>query len=230
MGSQPTGQTLVAERSSSQARVATVVATDSRPVARAGLAAVLDGAPGVELVATVDPRHVQKALAEHLPAVLLVSVPGTDPDPFRVVVEAREHHPTLHTLLLTDAASVVDVQAGVAAGVDSFLLSSAGPDELIDGIVTTARGERALSPELAMHLASAWRDTSSSRGKSDHLTARELEVLAQLAEGLTNQQIGEALDMSTRTVKTHVQSLLTKLDAPDRTAAVARAFRQGLVR
>jgi DNA-binding NarL/FixJ family response regulator len=228
--SQRMGQTLVAERPQSHARIATVVATDSRPIARAGLAAVLEGSPGVLLAAIVDPRHAQKALAEHLPSVLLVSVPGTDTDPFRVVVEARQHHPTIHTLLLTDAASVVDVQTGVAAGVDSFLLSSAGPDELVEGIVTTARGERALSPELAMHLASAWRDTSSSRGRGDHLTARELEVLAQLAEGLTNQQIGEELDMSTRTVKTHVQSLLTKLDAADRTAAVARAFRQGLVR
>lgn len=214
----------------SSTRIATVVATDERPIVRAGLTVALGEQEGIQLEATCRPAEAITAVEQHLPAVLLVSVAGHDRDPFQVVATAKALHPALRVLVLTDAASVADLREGVAAGADSFLLSSTPVEEIADAVIATALGDRVVSPDVAMQLATAWHEDPSSSTSAASLSPRELQVLALLAEGLTNQQIGEQLDLSARTVKTHVQNLLTKLDAPDRTGAVARAFRLGLIR
>lgn len=211
-------------------RRATVVATDPRPVFRAGLLAVLGGSEDVALEAVCAPDEVVEAIDEHLPAVLVVSISGNESDPFQIVATAKALHPALHVMVVTDATSVVDLREGVTAGADSFLLSDSTPEELAAGVVATARGDRAVSPAVAMQLASAWHEDPRARSAQQHLTPRELEVVTRLADGMTNQQIGEALGLSARTIKTHVQNVLGKLDAPDRTGAVAKAFRLGLIR
>lgn len=213
-----------------QTRRATVVATDPRPVVRAGLRAVLAGSDEVSLDAVCAPDQVLDAIEQHLPAVLVVSISGTEDDPFQVVATAKALHPAMTVMVVTDATSVVDLREGVTAGADSFLLSDSTPDELASGVLATARGERAVSPAVAMQLASAWHEDPRTRSSAQHLTPRELEVVTRLADGMTNQQIGDALGLSARTVKTHVQNVLGKLDAPDRTGAVAKAFRLGLIR
>ena len=213
-----------------QTRRATVVATDPRPVVRAGLRAVLAGADDVALDAVCPPDEVLDAIETHLPAVLVVSISGAESDPFQVVATAKALHPAMTVLVVTDATSVVDLREGVTAGADSFLLSDSTAEELAAGVLATARGERAVSPAVAMQLASAWHEDPRARSSAQHLTPRELEVVTHLADGMTNQQIGDALGLSARTVKTHVQNVLGKLDAPDRTGAVAKAFRQGLIR
>lgn len=213
-----------------QTRRATVVATDPRPIVRAGLRAVLGAADDVALDAVCATDEVLDAIEQHLPAVLVVSINGTESDPFRVVATATALHPGMAVMVVTDATSVVDLREGVTAGADSFLLSDSTAEELAAGVLATARGERAVSPAVAMQLASAWHEDPRARSATQHLTPRELEVVTRLADGMTNQQIGEALGLSARTVKTHVQNILGKLEAPDRTGAVARAFRLGLIR
>ena len=216
--------------SGTQTRRATVVATDPRPIVRAGLRAVLGTADDVSLEAVCAPDDVLAAIEEHLPAVLVVSINGSEADPFQVVATAKALHPAMTVMVVTDATSVVDLREGVTAGADSFLLSDSTAEELAAGVVATARGDRAVSPAVAMQLASAWHEDPRARSAAQHLTPRELEVVTRLADGMTNQQIGEVLGLSARTVKTHVQNVLGKLDAPDRTGAVAKAFRLGLIR
>lgn len=213
-----------------QTRRATVVACDPRPMVRAGLQAVLRQGDEVALEAVCAPEDVLEAIERHIPSVLVVSISGTESDPFQVVATAKALHPAMTVMVITDATSVVDLREGVTAGADSFLLSDSTPDELASGVVATARGERAVSPAVAMQLASAWHEDPRARTSAQTLTPRELEVVTRLADGMTNQQIGEALGLSARTVKTHVQNVLGKLDAPDRTGAVAKAFRMGLIR
>jgi DNA-binding NarL/FixJ family response regulator len=217
-------------RANAPTRVATVVATDERPLVRAGISAALDAQTDVQLEAVCRPAEAVPAIEEHLPAVLLVSIAAQDQDPFHVVATTKALHPALRVLVVTDAASVADLREGVAAGADSFVLSTIPIDELAQAVVATARGDRVVSPQVAMQLATAWHDDPSSAASTSTLSPRELQVLQLLAEGMTNQQIGEELGLSARTVKTHVQNLLAKLDAPDRTGAVARAFRLGLIR
>ncbi|MFA9444285.1 LuxR C-terminal-related transcriptional regulator [Egicoccus sp. AB-alg6-2] len=204
----------------------TILVCDARPVFRAGLRTLLAeqevaGECGVD------------AVVEHLqllrPTILVAGLRDDDPETFRVVATAKALHEHLRVLVVADGATVIDLREAVIAGVDSFLLTSASADELRDAVARTAAGERIISPSIAMQLAGSWRQEPRESGASA-LTPRELEVLQLLAEGLTNQQVGLRLGLSARTVKTHVQNLLVKLDVPDRTGAVARAFRLGLIR
>jgi DNA-binding NarL/FixJ family response regulator len=205
----------------------TVVVADARPVLRAGLRAVLGDDVDVRAECGFDDA-VDRVTRES-PDVLVVGLRDDDPETFRVVATTKAVHDELTTLVIADGATVIDLREAVIAGVDSFLLSTVTVEELRDAVVRTARGERIVSPAIAMQLAGSWRQDSSESGASA-LTSREIEVLQLLAEGLTNQQVGSRLGLSARTVKTHVQNLLGKLDVPDRTGAVARAFRLGLIR
>ncbi|MEX1178506.1 MAG: response regulator transcription factor [Nitriliruptor sp.] len=206
----------------------TVLVADSRPVVRAGLAAILGGAD-VALSGECGLEETVERVTAEQPDVLVVGLREDDPETFRVVATAKAIHDDLHALVVADGATVIDLREAVIAGVDSFLLSTVAAEDLRDAVERTARGERIVSPSIAMQLAGSWRQEPRESGASA-LTARELEVLQLLAEGLTNQQVGTRLGLSARTVKTHVQNLLVKLDVPDRTGAVARAFRLGLIR
>lgn len=227
--SEAAGRPAETARATPATRVATVVATDDRPLVRAGLAAVLAGRDGITVETVCRPTEAVTAVEEYLPAVLVVSVAAQDPDPFQVVATAKALHPALHVLVITEAASVADLREGVAAGADSFVLATMELDEIADAVVATARGDRVVSPEVALQLATAWHDDPQTASPTA-LSPRELQVLTLLAEGMTNQEIGHELGLSARTVKTHVQNLLGKLDAPDRTGAVARGFRLGIIR
>lgn len=225
------GTTKTASSTPANRRTATttIVVADDRPVVRLGLHASAAGAEACEVKAAASISKVVEAVQAERPSLLVLAVRENDPDPFRAVAAARALHPSMKVLAIVDAASVVDLREAVVAGVDSLLLSSAGIDEIRRACAATAAGERVVSPEVAMQLAGSWRP-DQDRAQPASLTARELEVLQLLAEGLTNQQIGDRLTVSPRTIKTHVQNLLSKLETPDRTGAVARGFRLGLIR
>ena len=179
----------------------TVLVADGRPVVRAGLGAVL-GDEAIELLGDCALEETVERVTAERPQVLVVGLRDDDPETFRVVATAKAVHDELHALVVADGATVIDLREAVIAGVDSFLLSSVTAEELRDAVTRTARGERIVSPSIAMQLA-----------------------------GRQRRRTGLArLGLSARTVKTHVQNLLVKLDVPDRTGAVARAFRLGLIR
>ena len=234
----PSDATLDTSRSTSDAtssdgrgartEVATVVVADARPTVRAGLRAILSG-DDFDVVADAAFGDAVDQVTSTGPQVLVVGLRDDDPETFRIVATAKAVRDDLTAVVVADGATVIDLREAVIAGVDSFLLSTATADELRDAVTRTAKGERIVSPSIAMQLAGSWRQDAPDRGAAA-LTSRELEVLQLLAEGLTNQQVGQRLGLSARTVKTHVQNLLVKLDVPDRTGAVARAFRLGLIR
>jgi DNA-binding NarL/FixJ family response regulator len=202
------------------------VVCDARPVVRAGLERVLED---LGEVTVADLPEVGDAIGSTVPSVLVAGLRIDDTETFQAIATATTATPTLRVLVVADGATVIDLREAVLAGVDSFLLASAPTGEVRDAAVATARGDRVISASIAMQLAGSWRSEPRDSGASA-LTARELEVLQLLAEGLTNDRIGERIGLTSRTVKTHVQNLLTKLDASDRTGAVARGFRLGLIR
>ena len=207
----------------------TILVTDSRPLVRAGLVSVLTAGDGLTCLGEVGLDEAVERIAQDPPDVLVSGLRDDDPQTFRVVAAAKAQHEDLRAMVVADSVTVIDLREAVIAGVDSFLLSTSQPEELREGVVQTAQGERVVSPTIAMQLAGAWRNEPTDASASA-LTPREIEVLQLLAEGLTNQQVGSRLGLSARTIKTHVQNLLVKLDVPDRTGAVARAFRLGLIR
>jgi DNA-binding NarL/FixJ family response regulator len=129
------------------------------------------------------------------------------------------------------------VYEALKAGASGFLLKDAPPGELINGVRTVAAGESLVAPavtrKLIGHFAERLRPTDTARPAReqvrDTLTRRELEVLEQIAAGLSNAEIAEKLSITVETVKTYVSRILTKLDLRDRVQAVVLAYRVGLV-
>ncbi|TYB47951.1 response regulator [Actinomadura chibensis] len=203
-----------------------VTIVDDHPVVRAGLRALLGGEPGIEVVAeAADGAEAVRRVGLVPTDVVLMDLQlggGIDgveatrrilalPDPPRVLV-------------LTTYDSDADVSRAIAAGAAGYLLKAGPPDELFQGIRTAARGETALSPEVATRLADRLREPAPA------LSPREIEILELLAEGLSNQRIARRLLISEATVKTHLVHIFAKLGVGTRTAAVAAAVERRLIR
>lgn len=209
-----------------EARTRTAVVAASRPLLQAGLETAVRGA-GLTVRGTATPESLVMTVADSRPDLVVVAISDDGGDPFSEIARITTVHPDCSVLAITEAASIIELREAIVAGVQSLLLASCTLDELHDAITQTAAGSRVLAPEVALQLAGSW-SAEPANGESQ-LTARELQVLQWLAEGLTNASIAEELDLSPRTVKTHVQNLLVKLDARDRTGAVAQGFRRGLI-
>jgi DNA-binding NarL/FixJ family response regulator len=203
----------------------TLVVADDRPVLRTGLAGMLAPYP---VAAQLPLEGIAEALADLDADVLVVGVRDDDPTTFAAVASVTTRQPDLAVVAVADSATVIELREAVIAGIGSFLLTSATPDELRDAVRRTYAGERVVAQSIAMQLAGSWRPSEATSAAAD-ITRQEREVLRLAADGLTNDAIAEELGIGARTVKTRMQSLLTKLDVPDRTAAVARAFRLGLI-
>ena len=202
------------------------VVAASRPLLQAGIETMVAGA-GLTVVGTTIPDELVMAVADLRPDVVVVAITDDAGDPFTEIARITTVHPDCNVLAITEAASIIELREAIVAGVQSLLLADCTREELRDAIRQTAGGTRVLAPDVAMQLAGSW--TAEPAGGESQLTARELQVLQWLAEGMTNAAIAEELDLSPRTVKTHVQNLLVKLDARDRTGAVAQGFRRGLI-
>ena len=202
-----------------------ILVADDRPVVRAGLVALLHPFTVVDAVAMAD---LVDARLDTDAQLLVAGVRDDQPAAFQAIAKATKRNPELLVLVVANSASVIELREAVIAGVDSFLLMGVGTQELHQAVRQTAAGERVIAPSIAMQLASSWSSEPSRTGAAA-VTERELEVLRLVAEGLTNDQISDRLELPSRTVKTHVQNVLAKLEVPDRTAAVARALRLGLI-
>lgn len=212
--------------STSEGRTRTAVVAASRPLLKAGLEAAV-GSAGLEIHGMATPETLVTTVADTKPDLVVVAITDDGGDPFTEIARITTVHQDCSVLAITEAASIIELREAIVAGVQSLLLADCTMDELRNAISETAQGNRVLAPEVAMQLAGSW--TAEPANAEAQLTARELQVLQWLAEGLTNASIAEELDLSARTIKTHVQNLLVKLDARDRTGAVAQGFRRGLI-
>ena len=203
----------------------TVLIADDHPVVRQGLRVLLslhsdievvgeasDGAEAVELAAAVTPDVV----------LLDLKLPGLDG--LGVLAELRDAGLPARVLVLTSVADPASVTVAMRAGAAGFLYKDVDPDALVRAVRSVHDGHTVLAPEAAGTLVQS-RVRSAALGGLDALTAREREVLAQIAEGRSNREIARLLHMSEKTVKTHVSSVLAKLGVADRTQAALYAVR-----
>jgi DNA-binding NarL/FixJ family response regulator len=205
------------------------------PVMRAGLEALVAKSASVAIVATTAGDALADDIETHEPQVVLLAVePGNDPSPnvaSRIALSPDAVARTPAFVLLADAPTATWAADALRAGARSVLPRDATPDEIIAALEAAAVGLVTLPVELAADFVSATRGpTARSAGPpTQPLTRREVEVLGMLAEGLANKNIAARLGISEHTVKTHVASILTKLDAFSRAEAVAIGARQGLI-
>ncbi len=200
---------------------------EDHPLARQGLVQLLETTD--DIVVTMQATDGDETLAflqgEEIPDVILLDLrmPGTDG--LEVTRQIAEHNPEVGVVILTATDDTRAVTRAVRAGAKGYVLKTAGGDEVIETVRMVARGHVVID-------ARAWRALSDEeeRGHGDQvLSERELQVLQEMASGRTNRQIGQRLGISHETVKTHVERILKRLEASDRTEAVVKAIRAGII-
>lgn len=203
-----------------------VLLVDDHPVVRAGLRALLTTAGSVEVIGEAESGEEAVATtAELRPDVVLMDLQmgeGLDGVAATAALLAKPEPPTV--LILTTYDTDADILRAVEAGAAGYLLKDAAPERLIEAVHAAARGETVLAPVVAQRLM------DRLRSPLPELSGRELEVLEQVAQGLSNQEIARTLFISEATVKSHLVHAFGKLDADSRTGAVAAARRAGLIR
>lgn len=197
---------------------------DDHPVMRAGLANLLSTEPDFQVIAQADDGETAIRLwQEHTPDVCLLDMTMHGLDGVETLKRLRTIAPQARVLMLTSSDSAEDVARALAAGANGYLTKSVRHSELFIAIRQVHAGGRPVSE----HAINDARPVRQVAGVS--LTPREIEVVAFMREGFTNNEIGRLLGISTHTAKAHVAGVIEKLGAGDRTQAVARAFDLGLL-
>ncbi|GAA2287143.1 response regulator transcription factor [Actinomadura sp. NPDC048955] len=204
-----------------------ILLVDDHPVVRSGIRAMLADQPGFALVgeAATGLEGVEEARRLSPDVVLMDLQLGAGmhgSEATRQITAAGADAPRVLVLTTFDTDS--DILAAIEAGATGYLLKDAPPDRLFTAIRSAAAGDSALAPSVASRLLGRMRSPTAT------LTARELEVLRLVAEGLSNRGISRRLFLSETTIKTHLVHIYAKLGVDSRTAAVAAATRRGLIR
>lgn len=206
-----------------------IMLVDDHPVVRAGLRAVLEPVPDLEIVAEAADADeaIHRAATEQLDVVLMdLRLHGTvagGRDGIVATAEIRALANPPRVLMLTTYASDADILRAVESGATGYLLKDTAPDTLVAGIRSAAAGETVLGPAIAARLL----DRMAAPDQA--LTARELEIVEQLAVGGANKEIAKRLFISEATVKSHLVHIFGKLGVNNRTKVVAVARERGLI-
>ena len=210
-----------------------VVIADDQPLVRTGLRMILRAEKDIEVVGEAsNGAEAVELCAATQPDVVLMDVRMPEVDGIQATQQISEQPNPPRVLVLTTFDLDDVVYDALRAGASGFLLKDAPEDRLTTAIRVVAEGGSLFAPSVTRRLIEefASRTTTEPRPSLDLLTARENEVLCQMAQGLSNSEIGQALFVSENTVKTHVARILMKLDLRDRVQAVVLAYESGLVK
>lgn len=200
-----------------------VLVVDDHPIVRAGIIALVQDHPRMDLVAEAGTGEEAVTLAlTHRPDVILMDLRLPTMSGVEAIQTIRASWPDARVIVLTTYDGDEDIYQALHAGAKAYLLKDASREELLEAVEAVHRGEKHIPPEVGAILA--------GRIAGQDLTPRERDVLHGIVEGRSNKEIGQALSLSEGTVKFHVNNILAKLDVRDRTQAATEAIRRGLVR
>jgi two-component system NarL family response regulator len=196
---------------------------DDHPVVRDGLVAILnEGEPDIEVAGEAsDGKEAVVAWRTLRPTVTIMDLQLPGQSGVEAIKAIRLEDPEARVLVLTTFDGDADIQRALEAGARGYLLKSVRRPILLEAVRAVAAGQRYLPPATAARLVEAM--------GAERLTPREVDVLRLLAQGQRNREIAEALGLAEPTVKIHVNNLLRKLDAKDRTEAAVIALKRGLI-
>lgn len=218
-----------------------VMLVDDQLIVRRGLATIIKYAPGIEVVAeAANGREALERAERTRPDVVLMDLKMPILGGIPAIRELSQRFPDVHVIILTTYDDDELVYDGIRAGAEGYLLKDASSEELLGAIRDVMRGESRLDPKVAAKVLAGFRDlASTSQGERnlasqdlypvEALTDREHDVLQLLAQGLSNSEIASRLYLSEGTVKNYVSEVMDKLQVSNRTQAVIRALRLGLV-
>ena len=213
-----------------------VLLIDDHEMARRGLRAMLSAADWIEVVGEGDSCETGVALVDELdPTMVLLDIRMPGLDGLACLERIKARHPRTAVVMVTLYDDHHYVLEAIRRGASGYLLKDASTAEVIQTLRNVANGQMAVEPQL-LREALALRDEAPSAGESARqraeqyaLTPREHDVLILVADGLTNKEIGGRLSISEDTVKKHVQNIIWKLRAADRTQAAIMGLRLGLL-
>lgn len=210
-----------------------VLVADDQELVRSGFRLILELADGIEVVGeAADGREALRLGKELQPDVVLMDVRMPELDGIEATRRLRQAGVEARVLMLTTFDLDEYVYAAMRAGASGFLLKDAPREQLVAAVHTIARGDALLAPQITRRLIERFINKPPLEQAAPALTAlstRELEVLRPLARGLSNAEIAAELIIGEATAKTHVASILRKLDLRDRVQAVVFAYETGLV-
>jgi len=199
-----------------------ILSVDDHPLLRDGIAAVLESQPDMTLVGQAcNGREAIEDFRRLRPDITLMDLRMPDISGIEAITAIRAEFSNARIIVLTTYAGDAQAAAALRAGAQGYLLKNLVRKELLETIRAVHAGKRRVLPEIATEIAEHVAD--------DVLTDREVQVLRRVAAGKPNKLIAVELDISEGTVKTHMKSILPKLDASDRTHAVMIALKRGIL-
>jgi len=199
-----------------------VLTVDDHPLLREGLATIIASQPDMQLVAEAGSgKDAISLFAQHRPDITLMDLRLTDMNGIDAILSIRADFPDARIIVLTTYLGDVQVLRALKAGAMGYLMKATLRRDLLDTIRAVHSGQRRLPPEVASELA--------QHAMDDALTEREIQVLKLIATGCSNKVVADRLGISEDTVKGHVRSILSKLNASDRTHAVTIALTRGFL-
>ena len=206
-----------------------VLIADDHAVVRAGLRSMVGGTE-IEIVAeAADGNRALQLAIENQPDLVLLDVRMPGSDGIACLARIRAELPDIPVLMFSAYDNPTYIARAVALGAAGYLVKTATREELLTGIRSAAAGESIWTREELRRVTGALSTPRVAVDLEVPLTKRESEVLKQLAQGLSNKEIAQALSISYETVKEHVQHILRKVGVSDRTQAAVWAVRKGLV-
>ncbi|MEO8049280.1 MAG: response regulator transcription factor [Acidobacteriota bacterium] len=199
-----------------------ILCVDDHPLVRKGIAAILANEKDMKLIAEAGSgAEAVAAFREFHPAVTLMDLRMPGMDGIETTKEIRKIDPDAKIIALTSYDGDQEIYRALEAGVRGYILKESVHTEIVRAIRVVHSGKRLMPPEVAERLSEHFPQVA--------LTPREIEVLQHVAKGLGNKEIGVRLGTAAGTVKMHLQNILSKLGASDRTHAVTLAIRRGII-
>jgi DNA-binding NarL/FixJ family response regulator len=199
-----------------------VMVVDDHQIVRKGLVALINTEPDLKVVAEAENgRQAVELFRQHQPDITLMDLRLPEMGGVEATRAIRQEAPTAKIIVLTTYDGDEDIYRALQAGAQSYLLKGMSFDELLAAIRTVYGGARRIPAAVAERLA--------ERMAGQELTGRELQVLQLIVKGRSNKEISNELSISEATVKSHINSLLSKLGVTDRTQAATTALQRGIV-
>ena len=199
-----------------------VLSVDDHPLLRGGIAALIGNQTDMEVVAEAcNGREALEQFRRHHPDITLMDLQMPEMSGIDAVSAIRGEFPEARIIILTTHAGDVQVSRALKAGARAYLLKGSLRKELLETIRAVHAGQKRVSSEVAAEIA--------EHSTDDALTPREVDVLRLVAKGNANKEVAAQLSLTEETVKSHIRNILAKLEANDRTHAVAIGVKRGII-